>query len=122
MSWGPTLCFTKLSLLLLYLRIFSPNRGTRYAIYLGIVVNVLFYAACTVIYGALCIPRHGRTWLETAQTARCRKTIHMDYPTGIFGVISDLYILILPMPTVFNLHLPIKKKIGIVAIFMTGAM
>jgi hypothetical protein len=46
----------------------------------------------------------------------------MDYPTGIFGVISDLYILILPMPTVFSLHLPMKRKVGIAAIFMTGAM
>ena len=122
MAYGPTICSTKLSLLLLYLRIFSPNRYVRYAIYIGMIANVIFYGTITVVFGVLCIPRPGFGWLQTVQTARCRRSIDMDYPTGIFGVISDFYILIVPIPIVVKLNLSVKKKIGIVAIFMTGIL
>lgn len=82
--------------------------------------NLVFYGVTTIVFGVLCGPRGGEGWLQSAQTARCRSSVNMDYAQGIFGVISDFYILILPMPNVFKLHLPFRKKIGIAAIFMTG--
>ena len=120
MSYGPTILFTKLSLLLLYLRLFSLDRNIKYAIYFGIMANLVFYAATTVILGTLCLPRHGQGWSESAQTARCRHSIVMDYPFGIFGVVSDFYIFIIPIPIVINMNLPLRKKIGVLAIFATG--
>lgn len=122
MSYGPIICFTKLSILLLYLRLFSPNRNIRYAIYFGIIANLIFYATTSIIFGALCLPRHGQPWLESAQTSRCRHTVIMSYPQGIFGVISDVYIFILPMPIVLKLNLPLRKRIGVCAIFTTGLL
>ena len=119
-SYGPIIFFTKLSLLLLYLRIFSPNRGVRYAIYFGMMANLVFYAVTTIIFGVLCVPRVGEGWLQTIQTTRCHKSFIMDYAQGIFGVISDFYIFILPMPIVFKLHMPLRRKIGVAAVFMTG--
>ena len=120
MSYGPTIFFTKLSLLLLYLRLFSLDRTIRLAIYVGIAANLVFYATTSIIFGALCLPRHGQGWLETARTARCKHSLVMDYPQGIFGVVSDFYIFIIPIPIVIRMNLPLRNKIGVLAIFATG--
>lgn len=120
MSYCVTVFFTKLSLLILYLRIFSPDRNVRYAIYFGIIANAIVYAVSTVLFGAWCIPRHGQPWLESAETSRCRHSVVMDYSQGIFGVISDLYIFILPMPSIMKLNLPHRKRMSLAAIFAMG--
>ena len=120
MSYGPTMFFTKVSLLLLYLRLFSPNRIIRYAIYFGVMANLVFYATTTIASGALCLPRHGEAWLDSARTARCKRALAMYYPHGIFAVVSDFYIFIIPIPIVIKLNLPLRKKVGILAVFATG--
>ena len=122
MAYGPTICFAKLSLLLLYLRIFSPDCVVRRAIYIGIFFNIIFYTGTTVAYGAMCIPNPGQTWIDTLSTQRCIHSIIVNYLQAVFGVISDLYILILPMPILFKLKLPYKKKVGVAAIFATGIL
>ena len=84
------------------------------------IANLVFYAVTTIIFGVLCIPRDGEGWTQTLQTVRCHGSYNMDYAQGIFGIISDFYIFILPMPIVFKLHMPSRKKIGVGAIFATG--
>ncbi len=122
MVYGPTICFAKLALFLLYLRIFSCNRAIKIAIYLGIIVNFLFYAATTIFFGVGCVRRPNTSWLGTALTARCHSTLDMNYAQGIFGIVSDLYIFILPFPPLWKLQLPLRKKVGICAIFLAGLM
>ena len=39
---------------------------------------------------------------------------------GIFGLVTDLYIFILPLPMLWRLQMPLKRKLGITAIFLTG--
>ena len=120
MSYCPTIFFTKLSLLLLYLRLFSPNQTNKYAIYIGIMANLVFYATNVVIFGVLCLPRHGQTWLESLENTKCERTIVLEYAQGIFGVVSDFYLFLIPIPTVIKLKLPLRKKVGVLAIFATG--
>ena len=112
----------QIPLLLLYLRLFSPDRIIRYAIYFGIMANFVFYSTTTIISGALCLPRHGEAWLNSAQTARCKRALDMYCPHGIFGVVSEFYIFIIPIPIVIKLNLPLRKMVGVLAIFATGVL
>ena len=121
-AFGPTICFAKLSLLLLYLRIFSLVSRVRCAIYIGIFLNIMFYAGSTVAYGALCIPSSGQSWADTLNTGRCIHSNVVNYLQAAFGVLSDFYILILPMPIVYKMKLPFRKKVGVAAIFATGLL
>lgn len=121
-TYGPTIFFAKLTLFLLYLRIFSCNRATKLAIYLGIVVNFFFYVATTIYLGITCVRRSGTTWAATIRSAQCQSTISMNYAQGGFSIASDLYIFILPFPTILKLQLPLRKKLGICAIFVAGTM
>ena len=41
---------------------------------------------------------------------------------GPLNVLEDLYIFILPIPTVLGLKLANRKKIGLILVFMTGSL
>ncbi len=120
MCFGFVICLTKLALFLLYLRIFSPDRWTRYLIHFGIWINVAFYVSCSIAQAIMCAPKHGQTWQESTFTPLCRDTQIFSWLQGPWGVVSDLYLLILPMPAIWRLQMPLRKKIGVCAIFATG--
>lgn len=122
MLYGPTVFFAKLSLLLLYLRIFSPDRWTRLLIYLGIGVIFIYYTVTASILVGLCIPRKGESWPRALLSSRCRDSMIMTYVQGIFNIVSDLYVLVVPLPVVWKLQLPLRKKIGVSALFMSGLL
>ena len=46
----------------------------------------------------------------------------MTWAQGIYGLISDLYIFILPLPVLWGLQMSLRKKIAITAIFLAGLM
>ncbi|KAJ4344811.1 uncharacterized protein N0V89_012555 [Didymosphaeria variabile] len=46
----------------------------------------------------------------------------MSLAAGIFGLISDIYILIIPLPAVKKLNIRKKKKIGVYIIFSSGVL
>ena len=56
------------------------------------------------------------------KTARCQESILYGEVQGAFNLVSDFYVLVTPIPAVWALQMPMKKKIGIIAIFMTGLL
>ena len=120
MTYQPTIFFTKLSIFLLYMRIFSLDRKMRYAVYFGVAANLIFTIIITAMQAAFTIPWRGETWLDPRHLARVEHSSVLAVPVGIFGVISDFYILVLPIPTTLKLSLPLRKKLGVIAIFMIG--
>ena len=42
--------------------------------------------------------------------------------SGVFNVVSDFAILVIPIFSVWDLRLPQKKKLGLLAIFGTGLL
>ena len=121
MTYGPTVFFAKLSLFALYLRLFHPAYWTRILIYFGILITFVFYTAITVAEGVLCIPRSGESWAKATST-RCHQDVYVGFYLGLFNVVSNFYILILPIPVIWQLQMPTRKKIGVCAIFMTGIL
>lgn len=117
--------FIKLSILLQYLRIFAPTRRGNMFIYVGahicIWTNLIFYLVETVFQIALCSPRK-KIWNPLMTTGHCFNADATYQATGIFNVISDFAIFILPMPCVWRLKLPLKKKILMTMIFATGLL
>ncbi|KAH8819336.1 hypothetical protein F5884DRAFT_717660 [Xylogone sp. PMI_703] len=113
------LCITaaKLSLLIFYIRL-SPVQLYRFAVYFGI-----FFIAGSNIGLAFatafpCKP------LELAWNPLILGTC-IDRPatykaTAILGLMVDIYIIILPIPTVINLQIPRRQKIGLIALFTVG--
>lgn len=102
----PTMLCVKLSLLLLYLRIFAPDKVTRYLIYIGMTVCIGAYT----------------TLMFLAIFANVVTIIATNKALGVVNLSSDVYILCVPMAAIMKLPLSTKKKIGVILIFMAGTM
>ncbi|MCJ1242111.1 hypothetical protein MMC14_010118, partial [Varicellaria rhodocarpa] len=120
---GITFFFIKLSILLLYLRIFSLNLRTRYFIYFGVSAIFVFTVVSTILYGVLCVPHKHESWQETSASPRCSSSQEgLETANGVFNAVSDIYILLLPLPSIWRLQLPMRKKTGLIATFLTGLL
>ncbi|KAI1464313.1 uncharacterized protein F4812DRAFT_462728 [Daldinia caldariorum] len=96
--------FTKLALLMFYYKLFWPNVATRIGSIVGMALIVPLYAILFFCF----------VFLDTAQTVPLNKGM------AILNVLSDFYILILPITSVMQLHLERKKRLGLAALFSTG--
>lgn len=103
----PITGLVKLSLLLLYLRIFQPNHAVRYATIVGIVIVTMMYTIWMFVF-----------IFESALSDAVGS--HLSWAQAAFNVATDVYIFILPISGVINLNMPFKRKLGILAIFSTG--
>jgi hypothetical protein len=123
MVFGPAIFFAKLSIFLLYLRLFGPDKWVRYLSYAGIAASLAVYSSTTLGYGILCVRRPGDTWLETQLSDRCLAgSKPLLYIQAVFGLVSDLYIFFLPVPVVWRLQMPVRRRIGVLVIFTTGIL
>lgn len=114
--------FVKLSILAFNHRLLQAASGARYAIWVGIALVTIFYMANIIFYLAACVPRHGTTWVEnTSPGGTCLKfEVAVGDVQGIFGLVSDLYIVAIPIWMVSHLSLSRKRKAGVIVVFMTG--
>lgn len=121
--YGPVLFIIKMSLLLIYREIwrFDPPWMRRYTA-AGIVTFGLFYLAMTAAEIAMCAPRSGEDYIEALSSPRCQKTKALAISSGVFNVISDTYLLVLPIKPTWEIHGPISKRLSITIVFMSGIM
>ena len=85
------------------------------------------FNAATMIYLIVqCVPRTGFGLLDylaaIAASACSIGNKPINFAGGIVNVCNDLFILVLPMPAIWSLQIPIRKKIGITMMFLTGLM
>ncbi len=114
--------FIKLALFLLILRIFSTLRWLRILVHLGATFNILFCFSGSIALIVLASPRHGQNYLEVLEGPASTHSKTLLIVQGVVNVVSDFYLLVVPLPAVWGLKLPLKKRFGILAIFGTGSL
>jgi hypothetical protein len=113
----------RLSVLAFNDRIFGAAPGARRAIWIGIAAVTVFYMIDIVIFFAFCVPRDGVTWLAKISSGTCRTVqLRGARSQGIFGLVSDLYIIAIPVWKVSQLSIAPKRKAGIMVVFLTGLL
>ncbi|KAL2047262.1 hypothetical protein N7G274_001281 [Stereocaulon virgatum] len=112
--------FAKLSILLLLLRLFSPTKTFRYMVYFGIMWTTVIPLTSIIVASALCAPRKHESFGSFSLLDRCAQTKTWAVVQGVLNVCLDFYILYLPVPLVWKLQMEIRRKLGVMAIFMTG--
>ena len=61
------------------------------------------------------------SWLLRAE--ECSKpSQHLAIAQAIFGTLSDCYLLVIPIQSIFQLKLPTERKVGVSTIFLVGIM
>ena len=120
--YNPAIFFIKLSILLQYLRLFRPMKQGNKFLHIGVHVCLwsclLFYLLEFIFQVMLCIPRSKIS--NPLAGGKCWSSNALLESTGVFNVISNFAIIILPIPSVWDLQVPMRKKVGIAAIFLAG--
>ncbi|RYP79007.1 hypothetical protein DL769_003080 [Monosporascus sp. CRB-8-3] len=121
LNYIPTTILSKLTLCSFYFRL-SPSSLYRYSVYftgfvctsslIGIWFSVLF--ACKPIAAA---------WdLRLADGATCINRPPVYITQAAFGCVTDLMLLVLPVPTVVGLQMSTRQKVGLLGLFAIGSI
>ena len=90
--------------------------------WIGATISVIFYVAVTITAFALTSPWPGESFFEEILSWHTHEFVQFSIPTGVIGILIDLYLLILPLPAVLNIQMSTAKKLGVLIVFMTGAV
>ncbi|KAK3685176.1 hypothetical protein B0T22DRAFT_482166 [Podospora appendiculata] len=109
----------KTSIVYTYLR-FAVTTTFRNLCIGTITVHALFFFICFVVTLAQCNPLH-RMWdLTKTVEGTCINTTAFFYFTSAFNIITDIWILALPIKTLREIHRPTREKVALLIIFGVG--
>lgn len=116
----PLVTLLKCVFLLFYARVFSPSLKMKWLTRFGMSSCVIFYTAVLIRSIFVCNPIR-KIWIPL-EPGSCLNVIILPYATGFFNLASDFYILVLPMPSLWNLKMKRNRKLRIMAIFGVGIL
>ncbi|KAI0152841.1 hypothetical protein GGR57DRAFT_159939 [Xylariaceae sp. FL1272] len=119
-----TIFFTKLSILLLYNAIFGVNHSFRRFVLVTIAIMSLFYVPLTAVsiaFTARCNINRVLRNPFTPLAIFCNAfTGPLLYTNAAFAVITDFWLFSLPIPIIRKLHVTLRQKLGLGAVFAGG--
>ena len=120
MLYSNAVAFPKLSILALYLRIFTekPYRITAWILAILISTTALAVSLTAVFQ---CSPI-AYAWNKTIPGGTCINVALFYVYCSIPNVITDVAILLLPIPMIFKLHTSRGQKFGLLLVFSLGTM
>lgn len=112
--------FARLAILLLYIRIFFPVGTSRSAfwwlIHAVIWLNLLYTVSFILATTLQCVPQH-LPWGNS-----CVDQWSILVMAALINVITDIAVMVIPIASIFKLHMARKKKWTIWALFAFGAL
>lgn len=117
----PTAYFTKVTLLLLEVRVFSAFKQVAKAIRVFIIVTLLLYTPIMFVKAFICTPI-AAAWDLDVKQSNCLNQRKVFLSDMCLGVLTDIIILILPLPLTYSLQMPLRTKIKVVALLSAGGV
>ncbi|KAI5860847.1 putative integral membrane protein [Durotheca rogersii] len=119
-EYGVMIGITKLAVLWLYRRVFSPVRWSAFDISIVVLIATItgFYGATTIVKIFECSPRE-KIW-NHALPGKCVQTHWILNISGGFNTVTDYLILLLPVQAVRNLQMDTLKRVLVVLAFTFG--
>ncbi|OAG12116.1 uncharacterized protein CC84DRAFT_1080938 [Paraphaeosphaeria sporulosa] len=112
-----SLGFTKVSILLQYRRVFSTRKfQIACDVVLAVVVVYAFWTVLSSIFG--CKPIQAFWTLK--HPFKCLDQFTVWFFNGAMNILTDLSIIVLPMPVIRKLNLPRRQKQALIGIFAIG--
>lgn len=119
MLYCVAIMFTKLSILLLYLRL-SPSRKFCVGVYSLMAVAVGYNIASVFANMFSCSPIAGSWDLSIKATCMDRPVFY--YINAGLNISTDFAILILPVKLLWKLQMPKRQKYSVLGIFLAGGL
>ncbi|KAF2001516.1 integral membrane protein [Amniculicola lignicola CBS 123094] len=109
----------KVSILMFYLRI-AVNKRFQLACNLTIYFLTVFMVVCVVVCIVQCIPLHKMWDLTGLVQGHCINTTAFFYFTSSFNILTDIFIIALPIKTLLSIQRPGREKFALVFVFGLG--
>lgn len=119
------LFFPKCAILLFYRQLFHVHRSLRISVWIGLTACFVIYFTGIPLNAVYQAPKPGQTWkqlLEHEEITGGREIMYWGAVQGFLSVVLDLYIFVLPLPILFKLQMPRRRKTQLVALFGTGLL
>lgn len=124
-----TTCLIKVTLLCQICTAFKPIQALQRLCYGGIIVTSLYYVSNLMVAIVSCHPRNGTDRIAILSGLASKKCVNANdihqeitIATGVFNIISDFYILIIPLRAISKLSITRKQKIGVYLMFSAGGL
>ena len=109
----------KISILLMYYRLFVVSRFQQ-VVRLCLVIVAMIGISTTLAAIFACSPVRG--FYDSSVKARCIDDVKFYWASACLNVITDAFVLVLPMPMVWRLQTTLRRKIGLSIIFVIGGL
>jgi hypothetical protein len=111
--------WAKISILLLYVKVFHIRRRFRWFCYFMMAITSAYCTTFFFIYAFDCKPVY-YNWHFDPMHYDCIDITHVKMATGAVNILTDLIIVLMPLPLVLQLHLAKAQKVGLFLVFSTG--
>lgn len=116
----PAVAIPKISILLLYLRIFK-SRAERLTTYVLIFIVIANWFAYLIASSLQCFP-FTYQWIKKIEGGRCFNITVFYKTVSAPNIATDLVILLLPLRMIAELKVSGARKIGLLTIFLSGSL
>ncbi|KAH6972237.1 hypothetical protein BKA56DRAFT_635300 [Ilyonectria sp. MPI-CAGE-AT-0026] len=116
--WNATTCFTKLSILLMYVSVFPVRRMTLACRGLGIFI--ILWNIGGVLGGLLVCRPISMNWDQTTPGGKCGNQPMYYMALGVINILVEVTMLGLPFPVLYKLQMPLRKKLVVFGMFSVG--
>ncbi|KAI9884601.1 MAG: hypothetical protein M1823_003621 [Watsoniomyces obsoletus] len=112
----------KVSILLLYLRIFTVTRWFRWIVYGTTLVVAGMHLTCIILFLCQNRPLNGYWDPERVQETAWVRLDYVVLALGVVTIVTDLIVLILPIPIIWQLQMRMRLKLIVLAILLVGVI
>lgn len=114
--------FAKISILILYWRIFNVDRAFRRVCVAVGIIAAGYGTSCVLAKIFICSPVKAGWTSHYKGPKHCADRTKINFTVGWFSIFTDFAIFIMPLPMLLKLNLARYKKLALCVIFMLGAL
>ncbi|CAN9284105.1 unnamed protein product [Alternaria alternata] len=112
----------KSAFLFFYLRLSPEITAFRYAVYAGVGLNTIVWACNMLLACIQCLPFDEILHPGTHADAYCMHKLIVLIGPCLLNIALDLYILILPISTIWSCQLPLRRKVAVLSVIAFGSI
>ncbi|KAK5661574.1 hypothetical protein OQA88_9669 [Cercophora sp. LCS_1] len=118
--WALSLGFSKISILLLYSSVFAVPTVIWTA--RASIIFITLWAVATILTGCLICQPFEMNWNPTIPGGHCGDQVLSFTVTGVLNLLTDVMVLVLPLPYLAKLQMRLYKKLVLIGVFSIGLL
>lgn len=120
MVYATSVALTNLSILLFYRRIFRFD----WSFYLVSFVVCVYWAIIIIVINIGCrpLPYFWTRFGDPNAVGTCIDIQAFFFSNAIWALVTDIVLLVMPIPTVMRLQMPLGERLAVITILMLGGL